>query len=99
MLKSINVADLKNNLSAYLEDVEKGDQIIVRNRKRAVARIVHIKPSDVNEEERQLLLDGELRLPEHNMSKQFLDRVLSWKLHAVVEGTSVDAVISDRDHD
>ena len=99
MMKSVNIADLKNNLSAYLEDVENGQQILVRNRKRPVARIVRVNLSGLNQEERQLVLDGELRLPEREMSKRFLDRVLTWKLPAVAEGTSVDAVIADRNHD
>jgi prevent-host-death family protein len=99
IMKSVNVAELKNNLSAYLDDVENGEQIIVRNRNRPVARIVRVKPSSVNEEERQLILDGELRLPEKEMSRRFLDRMLSWDLPSVSVGSSVDALIADRNHD
>lgn len=97
-MKTVNVADLKNNLSAYLEDVEKGEQIVVRNRNRAVARIIQVKSDDLSEEE-QLVLDGELKLPETAMSKRSVDRIVSWKLPRVSDGTSVDAVIADRNED
>ncbi len=98
-MKSVNVAELKNKLSAYLDDVEGGEVIVVRNRTRPVARIVRIKPSRANEGERQLILDGELRLPEKEMSKRFLDRFLSWKAPVVSSGTAVDALVADRNHD
>lgn len=96
-MKSVNIADLKNNLSSYLDEVEKGEQIVVRNRQRPVARIVRIEPLDMDDQERQLVLNGEMRLPDKEMSKRFWDRILTCKLPALSKGTSVEALVADRD--
>ncbi len=39
MYRSVNVADLKNHLSEYLDAVEKGDELTICRRNVAVARI------------------------------------------------------------
>ncbi|MGQ0544521.1 MAG: type II toxin-antitoxin system Phd/YefM family antitoxin [Betaproteobacteria bacterium] len=41
-----NVRDLKAQLSSYLRRVAQGESITVRVRKRAVARIVPVRPAD-----------------------------------------------------
>lgn len=38
--ETVNVATLKQNLSAYLRLVEKGDEVLVTSHRRAVARLV-----------------------------------------------------------
>jgi prevent-host-death family protein len=98
-MKTVNVADLKNNLSAYLDEVEKGNQIVVLNRTKPVARLIPIHIDELSEEEERLVFEGELKLPETGMSKKFLQQILSWKLHRVSEGTSLDALVADRNED
>jgi prevent-host-death family protein len=39
-MKSVNIAELKNRLSLYLNDVKAGEEILVRDRNQPVARIV-----------------------------------------------------------
>lgn len=39
-MKTANVAKLKENLSAYLHDVEQGDEVLVTSHRRPVARLV-----------------------------------------------------------
>ena len=39
-MKSVNITELKNRLSAYLNDVKAGEEILVRDRNQPVARIV-----------------------------------------------------------
>ena len=41
----VGVKDLKNNLSAYLDDIAGGATIIVTERGRPIARILHIDAS------------------------------------------------------
>jgi len=43
-MKIANIADLKNNLSDYLSDVAKGEEIVVCKRNVPVARITGIGP-------------------------------------------------------
>ena len=39
-MQSVNIADLKNNLSAYLEQVKNGEELIIKDRNRPVARLM-----------------------------------------------------------
>jgi prevent-host-death family protein len=98
-MKNVNVATLKNKLSAYLDEVEQGEEILVINRRKAVARVVPVEPSSATEEEWQLVVDGKLRLPVTRMSNVFLDRFLAARMPKVSKGTSVDALIRDRGED
>lgn len=55
-MKSVNVAELKNRLSAYLKEVRAGQELLVRDRNTPVARIVPVSaPNAGDEEELQLL--------------------------------------------
>ena len=50
-MKSVNIAELKNRLSVYLNDVKAGEEILVRDRNELVARIVPLARSGDEEEE------------------------------------------------
>lgn len=80
-MHSVNIADLKNNLSRYLEQVKAGKEIIVRDRKLAVARLVPMNmTSSADEELSQLAAQGKIRLgegPVDNYWKLKLPRVKS----------------------
>jgi prevent-host-death family protein len=74
-MHSVNIADLKNNLSRYLEQVKAGHEIIVRDRKLAVARLVPMNvTSSTDEELGQLAAQGKIRLGEGPVDDQY------WKL-------------------
>jgi len=98
-MKSVNIAELKNKLSAYLDQVDQGEEILVINRKKAVARVVPIEPSTATEEEWLLVVEGKLRLPVRRMSAEFLEKFLAARMPRVSGGTSVEALISDRNED
>jgi prevent-host-death family protein len=62
-MKSVNIAELKNRLSVYLNDVKAGEEILVRDRNQPVARIVPLAGSmDDDEELLALASQGKLRL-------------------------------------
>jgi prevent-host-death family protein len=46
IMKSVNIAELKNRLSVYLNRVKSGEEIVVRDRDLAVARIVPLRTVD-----------------------------------------------------
>lgn len=39
-MRTVNIADLKNNLSAHLERVRRGEELLVKDRNRPIARLV-----------------------------------------------------------
>lgn len=63
-MKTVNIGKLKNELSAYLQYVRRGEEVIVKDRNVPVARILPFHRSDVSEEEAQLVAEGKMKLPE-----------------------------------
>lgn len=55
-MQTVNIADLKNNLSAWLEQVRNGEELIVKDRNRPIARVMPLLASggDLEAEEAAL---------------------------------------------
>ncbi len=63
-MPSVNVAELRSRLSSYLERAQRGEEILIRNRKRAVARLVPpSKTRGFSDDLLELAAQGLLRLP------------------------------------
>jgi prevent-host-death family protein len=62
MMKSINIAELKNRLSAYLSEVRAGEELLVRDRNVPIARIVPLRADDYDAELLKLASQGRVRL-------------------------------------
>ena len=76
-MKSVNIAELKNRLSLYLNEVKAGEEILVRDRNLPIARIVPLSQHpDQGTELLALAAQGKLRLGEENLDESF------WRLPA-----------------
>lgn len=76
-MKSVNIAELKNHLSLYLKEVKAGEEILVRDRDRPVARIVPLTHAlDQDDELLVLAARGKIRLGEGVIDDSF------WELPA-----------------
>jgi prevent-host-death family protein len=76
-MKSVNIAELKNRLCRYLNEVRTGQEIVVRDRNTPIARILPIlRHADDDEELHALAARGTLRLGEGVVDNSF------WKLPA-----------------
>ncbi len=65
-MRTVNIGVLRNQLSAYLQIVRKGEEVIVRDRDVPVARILPIQPQpELDPEEARLVAAGILRLPKN----------------------------------
>jgi prevent-host-death family protein len=97
-MRSVNIADLKNHLSAYLQEVRAGEEIVIRDRNLPVAKLTPLAPVDASAEELALAAAGELSLP----SKPFNERAF-WaagrdcKPSATLSAAAGRAVSEDRD--
>ena len=96
-MRTVNIADLKNNLSAHLECVRAGEELLVKDRNRPIARLVPLASGeDLDAEELELAAAGLIRLP---TSSSLPDSF--WKMPAprVSFEDAVSAVTSERDED
>lgn len=75
-MRSVNIGTLKNQLSAHLRYVRAGEEVVVLDRNKPVARIVPIRtPADLDPEEAYLVATGQLIL-----EKEKMDWDAFWKL-------------------
>ena len=93
-MKSVNIAELKNRLSVYLNDVKAGDEILVRDRNQPVARIVPlVRSRDEDGELLALAAQGKLRLGEGLLEESFWEmpapRVAAAALRRAVERSAI----------
>ena len=61
-MASVQIADLKNNLSAYLRKVRTGEEVIICDRKSPIAKIIPLGTTDLDLEAQELIAKG-LMLP------------------------------------
>lgn len=95
-MHQVNIAELKNRLSHYLDKVRAGEEILVRDRQRPIARIVPLSQAiDLEAEELELIAAGVLRPAETELPVSF------WKMPRprVSQKTALAAVLADRDED
>ena len=72
---SVNIAELKNQLSSFLHRVRAGEELVIRDRNLPIAKIVPLRGEDMNAEELSLVASGQMTLP-----KQELDRKRFWAI-------------------
>jgi prevent-host-death family protein len=70
-MKRVNISDLKAKLSAHIQLVRDGEEVIVCDRNKPVARIVPCRMDDHSTQEQRLVARGVLTPPLHK-------RPVSW---------------------
>jgi len=66
-MRSVNIGKLKNELSAYLKLVRSGEEVVVNDRNRPVAKIVPFPELNEHDEEAHLIATGQMKAPEKEM--------------------------------
>ena len=95
LMRSANIAELRNRLTQYLREVRAGEEIVVRDRQRPIAKIVPFTV-DEDEEDADLVAAGVIRKGTGKLPRSFWSRRrrpgVSWEV-------AVAAVRADRDED
>ena len=93
-MRSTNIADLRNRLTQYLREVRDGEEIVVRDRQRPIAKIVPFT-LDADDDDAGLVAAGLMRKGSGKLPASF------WRTRGprVPLGVAVAAVTADRDED
>ena len=68
---SVSIAELKNKLSAYLQHVREGEEILIRERNLLIAKLVPLpSAAGTSAEERALVAEGRLLLPIQELDQE-----------------------------
>jgi prevent-host-death family protein len=62
-MRTVNISDLKAQLSAHIQLVREGEEVLVCDRNKPVARIVPVRLEDQSEREQRLVARGVLTPP------------------------------------
>ena len=71
-----SISELKARLSAYLAMVRQGEEVLVTDRGRLIARLAPVTGGEQEQSRRDLLVrNGQLRAPQERLPRDFLKRV------------------------
>ena len=70
MMRAVNIAQLKSRLSAYLQEVRGGEEIVIRDRDLPVAKLMPLEASEADAGELALAAAGKLRLPAERLDQE-----------------------------
>ena len=92
-LRSTNIADLRNRLTRYLREVRAGEEIVVRDRQRPIAKIVPFTVDDEAADDVALVASGLMRKGTSEVPSSF------WKVRRprISLETAVAAASADRE--
>ena len=92
-MRSANIAELRNRLTQYLREVRAGQEIIVRDRHRAIAKIVPLTVDDESADDAALVAAGLMRKAQRPLPASF------WRARrgAVTVRAAVAAVSEERE--
>ncbi len=97
-MKTANIAEFKNSISKYIADVKRGEEILVSERNRPVAKLVPLRNTDdYDAEEMELVAQGAMTLPEGDgvLPESFFRA----KLLKVKGNRAVDVILEERYED
>jgi prevent-host-death family protein len=92
-VRSVNIAELKNQLSKYVNFAKGGEEIVIRDRNLPVAKLVPFSAEEASEEELLLVASGKMRLPQNRLK---LDRLLRIPTGEVSSNEAVQALLNER---
>lgn len=92
-MRTVKIGELKNQLSAYLQYVKDGEEVVIRDRDHPVARILPFRHEEGWDAEAQLVASGGLRMPEEEMD---WDEFFLAPAGNVPTEIAVDAAIASR---
>jgi prevent-host-death family protein len=95
-MQTVNVTELQTNLIAWLERVRAGEEVLVSDLNRPIARLLPVEIGDgIEAEELEMAAAGLVRLPTEELPESF------WEMEAPVVAMEdiVAAVRAERDED
>src|SRR5215472_11996778 len=93
-MRSVNVAELKNQLSKYLSFAKGGEEVVIRDRNLPVAKLVPFSAEDSYHQELVLVAAGKLRLPKVRLN---VKELLKIPTGSVKGNKAMQAVLADRE--
>ena len=95
-MRSVNVAELKNQLSKYLRFAKGGEEVVIRDRNLPVAKLVPFSAEGADDQELVLVAVRKLRLPKVRLD---IKELLNLPTGSVAGNKAIEAVLADREEE
>jgi antitoxin (DNA-binding transcriptional repressor) of toxin-antitoxin stability system len=96
-MRSVNIAELKNRLSTYVGYAKKGEEIVIRDRKLPVAKIVPFDGGDASDETLLLVAEGKMTLPKRPWSPKVADEIVNMPIPTPRGKTGTELLLEERE--
>lgn len=93
-MRSVNIAELKNQLSKYLMYAKAGEEIVIRDRNLPVAKLVPLPTNETDDQELRLVAAGKMRPPRKQLN---LRQFLKIPGATVTGSAAIEAILADRE--
>ena len=94
---TVNIAELKDHLSSFLQRVRAGEEFVIRDRNLPIAKIVPLHGEDGDPEELSLVASGHMTLPKRELNqKQFWSIGGRMKRSPKIAQAIQEAIAADR---
>jgi antitoxin (DNA-binding transcriptional repressor) of toxin-antitoxin stability system len=93
-MRSVNVAEWKDQLSKYLTFAKGGEEVVIRDRNLPVAKLVPFSAEGADEQELKLVAAGKLRLPKVRLDVKQLLKISTGR---VAGNKAIQAIAADRE--
>ena len=94
LMRSVNVAELKNRLSKYLTFAKGGEEIVIRDRNLPVAKLVPFSADEASDQELLLVGAGKMRLPKRPL---LISSLLKIRTGRVTSSAAIQALLDERE--
>ena len=96
-MRSVNIAELKNRLSTYIGYAKAGEEIIIRDRKMPVARLVPLEAGDATEHELRLIAEGKLIPAKRKLTPEALEEFFRMPVPEPRGKTGTELLLEERE--
>jgi prevent-host-death family protein len=93
-MRTVNVAELKNQLSKYLTFAKAGEEVVIRDRNLPVAKLVPFSATDADDQDLLLVAAGKMRLPQVRLNLKDLLKIPTGR---VAGNKAIRTVLADRE--
>jgi len=93
-MRTVNIAELKNRLSTYITYAKAGEEIIIRDRNRPVARLMPLVADELSDYELQMVASGQMRLAKKPWDPEAF---LKLPIPTVKGNAGTQAILDDRE--
>ena len=95
-MRSVNIAELKNNLGKYRRFAKGGEEIIIRDRNLPVGKLVPFAAEEANDEDLLLVTAGKMRLPRKPIK---IEDLLKIPTGSVGSNQATQALLDEREEE